>query len=197
MKNINVIVLDVNQYSLEDLLKSPYLTLKNVEEIERIKNTLTKKEKAGSFILKNKFIGSYSVNDFNKPISPFMHFNVSHSFGLVVLAINNKDIGIDVELIREVDPSLVVFVTSEEEKKHLNGPESFFKIWTSKESLLKCLGLGIRKKLSEISSIPFNGLKEYDGETFYSQITKYRDYIVSITIQGDEEFDINFKEESL
>ena len=197
MKNINVIVLDVNKYSLEDLLQSSHLTLKNIEEIGKIKNPLTQKEKAGSFILKNKYVGSYKINEFGKPISPFMHFNVSHSFGLVMLAINNKDIGIDVELIREVDPSLKDYVTSEEEKKHLHDDESFFKIWTSKESLLKCLGSGIRKRLNEISSIPFNGHKEYEGKMFYSQISKYSNYVVSITIQDDEEFDIGFKEEEL
>ena len=197
MKILNIIVLNANNYSLEDLLKSPYLNDENIKEIEKITHPLAKKEKTASFILKNKYVGKYYIREDGKPVSDSCYFSVSHSFGLTMIVIDDKPVGIDVEKIREVDDKMIDYVSSKEEKEYINNSETFFEVWTSKESLLKCLGIGIRTKLKEINSLPIDGFKTYDGRTYCNRSVRYEDYVVSIIDENHERFHITFVEETI
>ena len=62
-------------------------------------------------------------------------------------------------------------------------------MWTLKESLLKCTGRGLISRLNCVPSIP-EGLKEYEGEKYFSKSFGFLGYIVSITVKTDEEFEI-------
>ena len=62
----------------------------------------------------------------------------------------------------------------------------------SKESLIKCVG-GSLNKIREIPSLPLNGIKTYKGKDYYSQTFIYDHHIVSITLEGNESFDIDIK----
>ncbi len=95
-----------------------------------------------------------------KPIlenCPGYHFNVSHSGTWVVAAISDREVGIDVERVR--DPQYRIaerFFSAEElemldrlegeEKQHL-----FFDFWTLKESYLKLLGKGLTQSLGSFT----------------------------------------------
>ena len=155
------------------------------------------KEKAASFILKNKYIGEYHLNEFNKPISDKYEFNISHSKGVVVFIKDNTPIGIDIEKIREVETDLIDYISNDEEKEYITNKEKFYEIWTNKESLVKCIGTGIVDKIKEIPSLPLNSKKEYKNKTFYSKTIKYLDYIISISRQENKPFDIKIMEEIL
>lgn len=101
-----------------------------------------------------------SKNEYGKPyltgVDNF-HFNLSHSGDWVVCAIDNMPIGIDVEKIHDVGLDLSERFFSEEEHKYLislediRRRESFFEIWTLKESYIKADGRGLSIPLNSFS----------------------------------------------
>ena len=97
--------------------------------------------------------------------------------------------GLDVEGRRIIKESVLKRVLSEKEKEHITSTEDFLKIWTLKESLLKCTGRGLISRLNCVPSIP-EGLKEYEGEKYFSKSFEYSEHIISVTVKTDEEFEI-------
>ena len=93
-------------------------------------------------------------NEFDKPFvagNP-IHFNLSHSSSVAVLAISeNEPIGIDIELVdRKVEVlelGKMVFTENEiallEKLPENKAKHLFFKFWTAKEAYLKMLGTGL------------------------------------------------------
>ncbi len=190
MTNIKVIFVNTNELSLEEILSSPFLNESNLKDLQRFKVDETKKEKAYSLILKNKYVGKHHLNEFGKPISDSCFFNVSHSKGAVVFVKDSLPIGIDIEKIRPVKDKMKDYISSIEEKEYIKDDISFFEIWTSKESLSKTIGTGIREKVKDIPALPIDGVKEYKGKEYRSLAVKYKDYIICITRESDEPFSI-------
>lgn len=197
MNALKVIFVNTNTNSLESLLSSSFLTESNISELSRFKLEETKKEKAASFILKNKYVGEYHLNEYGKPISDNCYFNISHSKGAVVFIKDIVPIGIDIEKIRPIEDDLKSYISSKEEKEYITSDKAFLEIWTNKESLTKCLGTGIKNKINEIPALPIKGIKTYQNKTFYSQTIKYQDYVISITRENKEPFEIIIQEERL
>lgn len=87
--------------------------------------------------------------------APYISFNISHTRGMVVCGISEKEIGVDVEYIREAKESLIRRVCSKEEQEYIWGegniPLRFTRIWTLKESYVKAIGKGLAFSLKEIS----------------------------------------------
>ena len=115
MKRLFVLYFDTSNVTIDDLLKSPYLSNKDKLSFEKYKNEETKKEKIVSAIFKNKYIGKYKINENGKPISENRFFNISHSHGLVVFIEDVVPVGIDIEQIRAVKNDLIDFVSNKEE----------------------------------------------------------------------------------
>ena len=79
-----------------------------------------------------------------------LHFNLSHSEGMVMCAIAEKEVGCDVEKKAVLDRRLAEYVMTEHELDRIYGlekdteqQEMFFRLWTLKESYMKATGLGI------------------------------------------------------
>lgn len=80
-----------------------------------------------------------------------VHFNVSHTDGLAVIALARRPVGVDVERVRAVsDPAGLVrrFFSPGERDAFGDLPEplrpaGFFRGWTCKEALIKASGLSI------------------------------------------------------
>ena len=95
-------------------------------------------------------------NDHGKPYFenlPDFHFNVSHSGDLKVLVVSRKNIGVDVEKLREVSLS-VAKRFCDQERNYVNQTDSlnrFFEVWTKKEAYLKYLGTGISGGLDSLN----------------------------------------------
>ena len=173
-----------------------YLSDVDLKDLQRYQVEEVKKEKTASKYLKNKYIGEYSFNEFGKPISKNLFFNISHSHGLVVLAINkDREIGIDIELVKLAPEDLRQYISSSIEREYIKDDESFAKIWTSKESLLKAIGTGINTKINTVPALPVDGVREYLNEKYYSHCIKIDDYICSITLKGKEDFNIKIMED--
>jgi 4'-phosphopantetheinyl transferase len=88
---------------------------------------------------------------------PGYHFNVSHSGDWVVTAISDREVGIDVERLRDPQYRIAERFFSEEELGMLNSLEGadkascFFDLWTLKESYLKLLGKGLTQSLGSFT----------------------------------------------
>ena len=81
---------------------------------------------------------------------PDIHFNISHSRGLVVCAFHDGEIGVDVELVRTFRENVLRRICTDKEiaaiQKEKGTPiyeELFFRYWTAKESYLKYTGTGL------------------------------------------------------
>ena len=121
----------------------------------------------------------FLFTNFGKPYLPTefnLHFNVSHSGDWVVCAIDEKTIGIDVQLIEEIDVLDIAkdFFTSKEyylisDTNSNNRKETFYDIWTLKESYIKALGEGLSIDLDSFSITKANNTIYYETEIQHEQ----------------------------
>ena len=114
-----------------------------------------------------------------------LFFSTAHSKGLALFAFSQDSvIGIDIEYIRDInhmEPIAERFFSPGERTAFqglTNGKkrETFFRIWTRKEALLKATGEGISDRLDEIDTSPVidnstskisSGPVSYRGSTWY------------------------------
>ena len=120
----------------------------------------------------------FSVTPFGKPYCKShkeIYFSLSHSGDFLALAIDDRDVGIDIEKIRAAKENLIDRVCCKNEKDRIfssrNPDIEFTKIWTRKEAYLKALGTGIDRELVSIDTTDKN-LK------FTTETTE--DFIVSV-----------------
>lgn len=85
-----------------------------------------------------------------------LFFNLSHSGEYVLCAVGDKELGCDIEKIRDADFKIAERFFSEDENKMLNAvsekkpkTELFFRIWTLKESYVKAVGKGLAHPFSK------------------------------------------------
>ncbi len=80
-----------------------------------------------------------------------VHFNLSHSDGIGLLAVSNMPLGVDIEKRREISAleTCIEYICTEEEARivnRLSGDKKralFFEVWVRKEACVKALGMDI------------------------------------------------------
>lgn len=81
------------------------------------------------------------------PDEPGLHFNLSHSGGLLLCAVADRPVGVDVEVVRPRKPSLPRYCLTDGEYEIYRSAgetwEAFYHIWTQKEAWCKYLGVGL------------------------------------------------------
>ena len=87
--------------------------------------------------------------------APF-HVSVSHSGPYVVCAVDEKPLGVDVEVIRGAEAKFMRRVCSEEEMHYIRFGDAgcyqrFWECWTAKEALFKLTGKGPLLALSRLA----------------------------------------------
>ena len=197
MDKVLVRIVNSKPYTLDELLNNALLSDKDKEDSLRCLRTENKKERLVAYILRNKYIGKCSTGKRGKPVAKGKNFNISHSKGIVALATTDRSVGIDLEVIRHVDKDLKEFVSSKDEKKFIHDDQSFFEIWTNKESLLKCMGLGMKSSMDKVPSLPFDNIKFFDKKYFFSRTTAYKNCVITVTRSSTEPFEIEVKEETI
>ena len=108
--------------------------------------------------LKNHML-EFSLNQYGKPLllnDPDLHFNISHSGNLVVCALDNKPVGIDVEIHKQVNLKIARRYFCQDENNFIIADmgkviERFYKIWTMKESYVKWEGRGMSTPFDSFS----------------------------------------------
>ena len=115
-----------------------------------------------------------SVSDNGKPyIEGFKYrFSISHSDDLLMIAIDENEIGIDCQKTVEKEKYLKICnrYFSNEEKNYITDEDSFTEIWTKKEAYAKMHGISVFDVLSE-------NIMKYKIEH-----TKFENYHVSISV---------------
>lgn len=102
----------------------------------------------------------YIYNDYGKPYLKNLNlfFSISHSNGVVAVGVSDKEVGIDLELVRPVPFALVKKVLSMDELSKYQSLdekeklEYFFSIWTKKEALVKKNGTSVILNANKIAS---------------------------------------------
>ena len=97
-----------------------------------------------------------------------LYVNLSHSGGYAVCAVHNKDVGIDIQHLRECDMNLAKRFFTAEETEYINCSadknNAFFEVWTKKESFVKAIGTGLTIPLNSFSVL--SDTTRYDGKTY-------------------------------
>ena len=149
-----------NNFTHVYLAQIPNGELRNVypeerqAEIELTKNAKLKREKyyvwrLFEYALFESFGQNISELEFTKHKSgrwstPFCEFSLSHTDGVVAVAISNEPVGVDIEVIkpRHNDKTAKRVMAEDEYGKYQSLSEAereefFFSVWTSKEAIFK------------------------------------------------------------
>lgn len=92
----------------------------------------------------------FAFGKYGKPYlyeHPEVHFNMSHSCNLAAVAVSDREVGIDIEKLRDYKENVAEKYFSEYEKNCVKislAPQTeYTKIWTAKEAVLKMHGTGL------------------------------------------------------
>ncbi len=115
-------------------------------------------------------------NKYGKPFAKNLsvHFSASHSGDLVICAVSDKEIGIDIEKIKPCNPKAAEKFATEKELEYIHSNENgFFEIWTLKEAYFKCIGTGLG---ADIKNVAF----EITDKKIYCSDSEYKCSFVDI-----------------
>lgn len=196
MEKVSIIYSYIN-FVNDDFSNLSFLRDEDFIYLQKYKPTETKKEHALSLYFKRKYVGDFYLNEHEKPLSKNIYFNISHTHGLVMIVLAKKMVGIDVEMIKETEDKLRQFISNEEEYSYIKDDKSFFEIWTSKEGLSKANGDGLNNSIKNIPALPLNGKKTYFCKEFYAKTQEFNNYVLNVTLNTDEDFEIEITEEKL
>ncbi len=115
---------------------------------------------------------------YNKPYIDNINFSISHSNNYACVVVSDKNVGIDIELIRDVDINIINYICNENEKDSiLNSKDrykSLFSLYCLKEASVKLIGTGI----SNIKNID---IRKYNTKLDYS----VSNYVIAVIEEKD------------
>ena len=151
---MDIIVKNINEYSNEEI-NLFYKTSKNKRIIDK-KNEKSKKQSIIGEMILSELLKKYNKNHnkieviYNKNGKPYLknsdiYFNISHADEYVVCAISKKEIGVDIEKIRETNINTINYFSTEKEKEYILADTEkiyyrLFEIYTLKEAYIKMNG---------------------------------------------------------
>lgn len=96
----------------------------------------------------------FQYNEYGQPrLADGPFFSISHCKAGVAVAVSEAPIGIDIETIRPIQPSLIAKTMNEAEQEMIHTADNpylaFTQLWTKKEALLKMQGTGIIADLKD------------------------------------------------
>ena len=174
--------------SIRDILPEHInmITPRRAEKARRYRFADDQKRCIAGGLLLRRFLGDTEIytDEFGKPRAENgMCFNLSHSGDWVVLAVDETEVGCDIERFKLVDPlrlGKVVYTGAELEYISSNPDRlsRFYELWTKKEALLKCMGKGFHRaaKTVEVTCDRF----AEDGDIYYFKTMAFSDYTVSV-----------------
>ncbi len=194
MEIVRLVVLDVELAFRHQKVLLSKVNESQKEKAMKYKNEIDQiRSLASSYLVNSLSSEPLLFNDMGKPFfenGPY--FNISHSGKYIVMAVSNKEVGVDIEENVEKNMSSLIRIFNEAEAKMIKEHADFYYLWCAKESLIKCIGSSI-SHVKEIPSLPLNGLKTYKGNDYQCKTFVYEKHIVSITRESKEEFEIKME----
>ena len=116
-------------------------------------------------------------------------FNLSHSGDWVLLAVSDREVGCDIEAVRQTDALRMgrVVYTDQEMALLRRSPDrlqTFFSLWTKKEALLKCMGSGFSRPAKTVDVCDSCFCE--DGHVYRIQTKSFADYVLSVCVRDGE-----------
>ena len=128
---------------------------------------------------------SFIINEYGKPyINDNIYFNISHSHEYVITVVSMKEIGVDIEKIRQTPINVINQFATDKEKEYIlssnsNIEERIFKIYTLKEAYFKMIGTDLTNILNIEFIIDGDNVLCSDNTINAGFIHFNKDYIVS------------------
>ena len=200
--NIDVYILHTSLIKDNFAFVSSFVDVARKEKADRYVNEKDKLLSYGAGYLLCKYLPKKEMKEtLNK--KPYFeggpYFNISHSGEYVVLAIHKtSDVGVDIERINENKIDAIKFTLCDEEKKVTDTSE-LFRMWTNKESLIKCMSSNLND-IRKLRGLPLEGYRTINGNDYYTKSLIYEGYSLSVTLNTKQDFNIklnhvNFLEE--
>ena len=174
--------LDVSEYADPGLFESAYFSLPvyRRRKIDRIVPEAEKRLSLGAGLLLARAMTDAGLDPDAEPAlgangKPFFpgtgfHYSLSHSGTVALCAVADREVGVDVEQMRETDflklarrffapeeYELIAAAKPPEENNYelrITNYELFFRIWTLKESFIKATGEGMSRPLGSFAVLP-------------------------------------------
>ena len=133
-----------------------------------------------------------SVGEHGKPFckTSEYRFNLSHSGNYCVLAVFDSNVGVDIELRRDISVNTAKRTLTDAEYAFAADDirSNFFDIWTTKESIYKFLGIGVDTEITKLNVLPMleNEKMVYGGIKLYGKNISLENY--SLSLCSDREF---------
>ena len=195
MIEVNIRILHTSLVKQKLSFVLSFVDSKRREKAEKFINEKDQLLSLGAGYLMKKYLpeGDIEATSSGKPYlanGPF--FNTSHSGEYIVLVVHkDRDVGVDIEKINENRLDGIRFVLNQEEKS-ISDANTLFQIWSNKESLIKCLSTGL-KDIKSVSGLPLEGKRTVEGQDYYTKSMIYDGYSLSVTLKGEEPFDIKIE----
>lgn len=162
------------------------------EKAEKYLNEKDRLLSYGAGLLIKKYLPSGEIKE-TKNKKPYLengpYFNISHSGDFAVLAVcKTCDVGVDIELINEKKIDAIKFTLSEDEKM-INNVNDIFRMWSNKESIIKCMSSNLND-IRRLNGLPLEGYRNVNGKDYYSKSMIYEGCSLSVTLHSKEDFEI-------
>ncbi len=125
-----------------------------------------------------------------------IQFNISHSEDWIICGISHNPIGVDIEFLkpRSFKQIARTLFTNEERDFILranNTESAFYRIWTLKESYLKCKGTGLKEPLGKSSikigpnTINIETFENLNSNFHFASYKLDKDYQVAVCVENE------------
>ena len=196
------LIRNINNYKIDEIetfYDYIYETKKN--RISKYKNEIVRTRSIIGEIILSELLSKekidyktlkFQTNEYGKPYieGKNIYYNISHSHDYVIVAISNKEIGIDIEKIRKNPTSIINQIATDNEKAYIladseNTNKRLFEIFTLKEAYFKMLGKNLNNILNIEFSIKGNSIICTDPNIHSEFITDIPGYVISFCEKKD------------
>lgn len=147
-----------------------------------------------NYVLKRYNLINFRIvkNQFGKPYleNNEIYFNLSHSGKYVICAVSDKEIGADIQIIKDANELVMEKCYSNDEREFVSSKEDFIKVWTLKESYIKKQGIGLGIKLDTFTTIKNNEI--YQTDKFRYLNLQIENYMLSICYEGSSKVSFEY-----
>ena len=130
----------------------------------------------------------FTVNENGKPSlkNGGLKFNITHADGLIMIAVSDKEVGIDAEnVFRKAETQKIAEkYFSDEEREQIKTDKHFYTLWTKKESAIKYAGLSLAAALKKTAAEVIKTLLKLGMMATVNQVIDYDTAEIVVTEMG-------------